>query len=694
MFDRTGDAAGGRRARADTTVARLDHAELAWILLLPAVVIAGLMIWLLAPLGGRLLLPDPGYHFWLERGVRKPAVQVGYVLFVLSVVAYVGAIMASPRAPMRPRTRRAAIVGTQGVAVVFLGICWFAQGRIESYGASVRYFTPATLAFAAAATTAVALALRYRDQPPRGRARVGRGRGPLWRSDARDVRWACLGLAVVITFIWVLPAVHTDEATPSGVSYLGALFFDESMAVLNGRSPLVDMVAYANVWPYLVAVPLWTFNGGYGAYSVTMALLTGFAMLAIYGVLRRVVGRPVVALALYVPVLATGFFLEDRTGADLYDPGTYFGMFPLRYAGPYLLAWMTAWQLQQPPTRRWSRRLLFTVAGLVAVNNLDFGCAALAATAIALVIGQPRDRRALTSIALDLAAGVGAALALVVTLTLVRTGSLPHLELLTRYGRIFVNGGYGNLPLPALGVHLAISATFVAAGATAAVRAARADGDDLLAGMLAWCATFGLGASVYYYAYRSHPEVLINLFSIWSLTLALLLVAVARAQPRAPRWPTVPALAVMFGFALAVCSIAQVPWPWEQLRRISEPTLAEQVGAVPAGGFRQAPITRIVAARTRPGEPVVILSPLGHRVAWDAGVVNVSPYPGFEQMVAREQLVETIALLRRDGGTKVYVAEHWPPELKAELRRLGFGSVRTWSVDAWPETTLAEYRAD
>jgi hypothetical protein len=675
------------RAREAARAAPLEPADLGWILLLPVVVVAVPAIALLAPLGGRLLLPDPGYHYWVPGGVRKPAVHVGYALFVVFAVAYGVAVVKLARLRVAPPARRALVALAQAAALAFVVVCWVAQ-RHDGVGGTTRmYFTPATLAVAGAATAAVALLpwlrRRWRADPL----------APLRRADPRVVSGACLAAALLATVVWLLPAIHTDRATPSGEGYLGALFLDESTSVLNGRSPLVDMVAYGTLWAYVVALPLRALGGGYAAFTVTMATIAGVSMLAVHGVLQRVARDPLLALGLYLPVLATGFFVEHQIGNDRYDPGTYFGMFPLRYGGPYLLAWLTVRQLASSSRSRWPLRLLFAVAGLVALNNLDFGGAALAATATALlVVRRPRDGRALARLALDAGAGLVLALALVSLLTLVRAGSLPQLGLLTRYGRVFVDGGAENLPLPRLGLHLVVSATFVAAGTAAAVRVVRAQRDDLLAGMLAWCAIFGLGASLYYYGYRSHPDVLVSLFSIWSLTLALLVLAVLRgARPR--RRPSVPALAVAFGFALAACSLVQAPSPWSQLRRIAGTTPAGAVEAVPAEGFREAAVAGIVAERTRTGERVVILSQVGHRVAREAGVVNVSPYTGLEQMPAREQLDETAGILVREGGTKLFVAQQPPPGIEAELRRLGFRVAGRWSVASWPVPLVTEYRA-
>ncbi len=682
---------GVARTRAAVRPDPVDPADLGWILLLPAVLLAAALIALLAPVGGRVLLPDPGYHYWPGTTVvRKPAIHVGYALFVLCALGYAGAIVALRRARMRPPLRRALVAVSQAALLAFVVACWLAQRENVFAGTRKAYFTPATLAVAALATAAAAVIVHARR-----RGRLADPLASLRRLDAGTVAWACLAVAVLATVVWVLPAVHTDRATPSGSAYLDALFFDESTAVLDGRSPLVDMVAYGSLWPYLTAIPLRVFGGAFGAFSVTMATLTGLALLSVHGVLRRVTRAPLLALALYLPVLATSFFVEQQIAGDRYDPGTYYGMFPLRYAGPYLLAWLTARQLGRAATGRWSLRLLFAAGGLVALNNLDFGGAALIGTVAAvLVVERPESRAALGRLALDAALGLAGTLALVSCVTLARAGSLPHLGLLTRYGRVFVDGGAENLRLPVLGLHLVISATFVAAAAVAAVRVARGARRDLLAGMLAWCALFGFGASVYYYAYRSHPDVLISLFSIWSLTLALLLAAALRGTAQAPvrAWPGVPALAVTFGFAVLACSLAQLPSPLAEARRIARATPLEVPGTVPAGGFRQAAVTRLVAERTGPGERVVILSQVGHRVARDAHVVNVSPYTGLEQMPAREQLDEAVAILRREGGTKVFVAQRPPPGIEAELGRLGFALAGRWIVGAWSEPVVSEYR--
>lgn len=672
----------------------VSPAALAWLLLPPALVVAASLTLLLAGPLGQVAFPDPGYHYWPEiTVVRKPAVQAGALMAIGWTVAYAAAILVlARRAPaLPPHARRIAVAAVQALAAAFLLACWIAQRHVTVGGSGRVYFTAATVLVAALLATLAAAGIGWWSRRAAARGARPRGASP----GRRALALASVGTAVAATAVWVLPAVYTDSGLVAGPDalFLGAWFLDESAAVVNGRTPLVDMVAYGNLWPYLVAIPLGAFGGTYLAYTVTMAALTVVALLALFATLVRVTRRALAALVLYLPIVAMAFFIEVGTPVARYSPGTYYGMFPLRFAGPCLLVLLTALYVGRDPRRRRAAVALFAAGGLVAINNLDFGGGALLGTVAALALARwPLDPRGLVRLAGELAGGLAVAVALVCLLTLLRAGELPHPELLSRYGRIFVIGGNGNLPLPALGLHLAIAATFVGAVATAAVRAAARERNVVLTAVLAWSGLFGLGASLYYFAYRSHPDVLVNLFPAWTLTLALLVVAVVEAA-RARSRLGLPALAVLFAFGLAACSIAQLPDPWKQADRIGGRLQPGQPVYLPPEAFRAPELTTVVRRRTRPGERVLVLSPTGHRVAEAAGVVNVSPYPGLGQMPAREQLREALDVLRREGGDAVFVLDRVPPGFDAEMRRLGVRELNAWQVSGWPSELLLEFRA-
>ena len=108
---------------------------------------------------------------------------------------------------------------------------------------------------------------------------------------------------------------------------------------------------------------------------------------------------------------------------------------------------------------------LFVVAGFALLNNPEFGGPCLLATFFALLIGTPARVSRASAITLigRLAAGVGAAAAVVTAMTLVRSGSLPNPELLTYYSRLFASQGFGLLPMPTLGFHLIVYVSFAGA---------------------------------------------------------------------------------------------------------------------------------------------------------------------------------------------------------------------------------------
>lgn len=636
--------------RSLTGTRPLRPAETAWLLLVPAVALSLVAIAALGPPLGRLAFTGAHATFWpaaaQEQLRPKPTELARFALTVVCSLAFVAAIPLAAARPLRmpPRRIRAAVAAVELLAAGALVLFFVAQGFVARYDLKdPRYFTPPTLAAAgliaalgAVALTRPALVARLRARP------VG-------------VRWsvACVALAALVTVLWLLPSIYTDRDVafaPTVVPGHLQFGFDEAMSVLDGRSPLVNMATYGALVPYLVALPLAAFHGALAAYTASTVALTALALLGIYGVLRRLTRSALAALALYVPFLATSLFIVRGDVVERFTYSSYAGVFPIRYAGPYLLAWLLARHLDGARPR--SATPLFAAAGLVVLNNTDFGLPALGATLLAVVLARPpRNRSAALALAGRIAAGLGIAYALVALLTLLRAGTLPHLDRLFAYARLFGVAGFGNLPTPLLGFHLAILATFLAAAATAAVRAAARRSDATLTGMLAWCGVFGLGTGAYF-VYRSHPSTLIASFSIWALTVAVLLVAVGRAAiARGALAPSPPVLALLAGFGLAVCSIAQFPLPWAQVQRIARTGRSQPLAQPEAVG--------LVRRLARPGATVAILTPIGHRVAYDAGVTNVTAYTGMPQMPTVDQLRETVRALRAGHGTLLFATEYW-----------------------------------
>lgn len=685
-----GDRTLGVRAAAPAaTFARTASApaDLAWLLAAPCALLLLGAIVLLGPPLGSLLFPPPTIEFWpaayVTLAIRPEPTEQARFVIALGGPVLLSALVVMLRSrplPVRPATAAVLVQASQVLLATFVLVALIAQYGY-TYDASYSgtepfrrvYFTPATLVVAAL-LTAGGMALLRRDALI---ARIG----ALTR-ETRALRIGALVAALLFVVVWLLTAVNTELSygnAHDGVTGNVSFWLDEAYAVLDGRAPLVDFQAqYSHLWPYAAAGVMALLGPSLGSYVAVMVTASALTMLVVYLTFRRVVGRSLLALALFLPFVATSFFMELGPLDNRYGPSNLFSMFPMRYCGPFVLAWLLARQLDgSSPRRSWP---LLLVAGIVLLNNVEFGLPALAATLAALLWVDERSVRArLLALARDAAIGLLGAVVLVTLLTLVVAGSLPHFGMLFTFSRLWGVGGVTMLPMPSLGLHLALYATFAAALVAATVRVVAGTEGRALTALLAWSGVFGLGAGSYF-AGRSHPEVLISLFSIWAFALALLLVVAVRAILARPgRRPTVAEVALLAGFAIAVCSLAQTPTPWSQLERIGDEADVALLQAPEARAF-------VAASTAAPGEHVVIMVPMGHRVAYDLGLVNVAPYVSLVSMPAVRQLDETIDALRESGGRRLFLARYQAlPEVERTIRRDGFKLVRA-------DEQHAEYR--
>jgi hypothetical protein len=669
---------GAVRVAVRAPARALAPSEAAWLAAVPCALLLLAAIVVLSPALGRLVFAPPPNTFWpsIAGQVRpEPTEHASYLLAVGAPLLLAGAIAASARRPLRlgDLAPRVLIAASQLALGAFVVVALVKQ-HSDVFDWRYTYPIPTRRAYFTWETTGVAVVFAVLAWAAISSDRVlVRALGLL--RDTRARRAGAATVAALFTAIWLLTAINRDRTVihvNQAVYDMLPWSADETFAVLNGRTPLVSFHAqYGQLWPYITAGVMSVLGTSLGLYTAIMATISGASMLAIYAVLRRAARSALAALALFMPFLATSFFLERGTLFDRYGPSNLLTIFPVRYGGPYLLAWLLARHLDgRAPRRAW---LLFAVAGVVALNNIEFGVPAFAATLAACLWARPPRsphlRAGVLRLALDAGIGIACAVAFVVAVTLVRTGSLPDFTLLSEFAKLYGVTGWAMAPMPRLGFHLVIYATLAAAIAVATVRAANREHDVVLTGMLAWSGIFGLGAGAYY-AGRSHPEVLINIFSLWALALALLVVVVVRAiAARTPRRPTVAELLVLAGYGLAVCSIAQTPTPWGQIRRLTDTSRIQP--------FVHNASEQFIGRQTRRGEHVVILNPLGHRIAHELGIVNVSPYSSVEAVNTPRQLSTTLAALRAAHGKRVFVwAPDAPQELFTVLEISGYRNVR------------------
>ncbi|MBS1869758.1 MAG: hypothetical protein JSS99_08845 [Actinobacteria bacterium] len=638
----------GVRRRA----AALGAADAAWLAVVPTVAIMLAAIVLLGPWVGTLR-PTGNARFLsgVQAGVHpEPTEQGRYLVALLAPLLLAALTLLLVRRPpswAAERSRRLARAA-EALAVAVLAGCFVAQRlQLPQGGPTERrivYFTMPSVLFAVAVAAALAVAAR---------STTVREAWAAWSAPSRSRLVLAFLLALGATAVTLLPAISADGSLAheyEAVIYHMQFTYDESVSVLAGRSPLGDFATqYAALWPYAIAAVMSLLGTSVAVFTGVLATITGLALLALYDVLRRVARSPLTALLLYVPLLATSALKLHGPWHGRFSLVTYYGVMPLRYAGPFFLAWLLVRHLDGVRGRRdphiWP---LFLVGGMVALNNTDFGIAAVGATIAALLWTSrrpngPRARR----LALEAAGGMATAFALVTLLLVWRTGGPPHFELLLRYARIFVVEGFANLPMkPVIGFHLVVYLTYVAAIGVATVRAIRRDPDRLMTGMLVWSGVFGLGAGSYYVGH-SLSEVLMYTFPVWALTVVLLTLLSMRALAASTRrWPAPAMLACLFAFGLLVCSLAQTPSPWDEVRRIGSE--GPKVFARPIG-------EAFVAQYAQPGEAVLVMSGLGQKIALNLGLDDVERFTGARSMFTLEQLEESVAALRAARGTKIFV---------------------------------------
>jgi hypothetical protein len=504
--------------------------------------------------------------------------------------------------------------------------------------------------------------------------------------------WLAIAIAIAFTAIWLLPAVFTDSTvgqagTASHSGHIPAQA-EDYFAVVNGRTPLVDYIPlYVHLLPFLVAPVLTAFNLSLTSFSISMCILSLVGLMAMYGTFSAVTRHSWAALALYLPFVAISLFPWDRQGAAWDYDGNYYGFFPGRYLGPFVVAWLCALCLRG---RRMPGWLVFFAAGLAVANNAEFGLPCLVAAVVALAFGADRSissRERASKLAVHGAAGIGAALVLTCGVIVARSGQLPNPAFATYWSSTFAKDGYGLERMPTLGLHWAMYGTYAAALVTAAVRYVRVEPDRTLTGMLAFAGIFGI-LSGSYFAGRSVPWQLMLLFPVWGFALALLTWTVvrslraARADSFRLRRLMLPAVATLAGFGIMVAAIDRFPPPWQQLDRLT------------AGGEAvndQPDAQSFVDTHTAPGAHVLLLgTPLDHRIAERAGVVNESPVFDVFALLSALEVDRAINFLEDDGGRLVFErVSRELPEVAQILRQRGFHRLRKD-----PASGLVEWRRE
>jgi hypothetical protein len=655
--------------------------DLAWLVVAGgALALAAVLAWLAPTLASHYPAPSGDlFTVWKQDINPEPLEDVRSMLvlatpFVLAALVLTFGTARSARPALDPL-----LIALQLIGAALLVVAVLRQQRTGPLIAP-HYFAPYLLSVPnLVAGVAIGLLLSAAAVwPPRwswlGRAQTAFSRGAWWR-------WGALAIAIAATVIWLLPAVNTDSTAPSAGSLAAGHFpvqGEDYFAVVNGRTPLVDYISqYANLLPLVLEPLLRAVGPSITSLSISLCVLSAVAMLAIYGAFAQVTRNLWSALVLYLPWVAFSLLPWHDVGPYREFNGIYYGVFPGRYFGPFVLALLCALWLR---TRRIPTYALFLFAGLVVLNNFEFGIGALFATIAAVAAGWDRStplRERLRDLLIQGGAGLLTALAFVCAVALIRTGQLPDPPLLTYYNRLFLREAFGLEPMHSLGLHWALYATYAAALLVAAVRYVRNEPDRVMTGMLAFSAVFGLVTGMYFVG-RSLPFQLILLFPAWGFSLALIAWCAGDSlRAAAPdrlhlRRLLLPGVVALVGFGVMVASLDRLPRPDRQIHRLRAGGTPENLN----------PTIRYVESWTNPGEDILLLANApDHLVADRAGVVNISPFNGRLSLFTPSDADRAIDQLEDAGGKLVIErASALPPlgiafgipELATILRQRGY----------------------
>jgi hypothetical protein len=625
--------------------------DLAWLGSFAAALLVSVSFALIAPwLAKHYPSAQPDiFRAWRGYSIPEQTEDVRAILalaapFVVAAVVLVFGTRGAPRRSLEPT-----VVAIQAIGLILVVWAALNQRHVlpllpQDYIAPLLVSVPVAIAGVLIGLALTALMVAWDRPAPRWASRI----------DVQKGRAIPLLLAVAATAVFILPAVVTDGTIARAGLFAPnqiATHAEDYFAVVNGRTPLVDYVGqYANLLPFALAPLLSGFDSSITAFSIAMCLLGSLALLAVFGVFKEVTRSPWAALALYVPFIALSLIPWHDSVAVREFNGNYYALLPNRLLGPFLLAWLCA---------RWARGhripvwAIFFGVGLTELNNSEFGIGAFVAVAVALVAGGSHDvplRRRFGELARQAVIGLLAAVVIVSAVTLIRAGDLPKPVFLTYYSRLFLRESIALAPMQSLGVHWALFATHAGALLSAAIRYRRGDADRALTAMLAFAGAFGLVTGMYFVG-RSVELQLMILFPIWALSLALLAWTAAGALRRARHDRArlgrvlIPAAATLVGFGVMVAAIGRASPPWRQVDRLTD------------GGphvYNTSNAQRYVASHTEPGERILLLgTPIDHRVAERAGVVNVSPFNGYQSLFTRTEANRALDQLQEEGGTEV-----------------------------------------
>lgn len=677
------DREDGDAAPPDESIARPDpdrvgSQQFTIALVVTALVAAAVWVVAVVALPALGLRAASGLHFLSFYATAdnlrpEPLEQQRYLVALLATLVLPGFIaLAASRPSLRRRSPASAAIALQLAAIGLVVVAWLSDPR------ALERFLPATRDQRLLACIAIAVGIV-----------LARRRLVAW-TNVEGRSWEAVGwlVALLATGMLCLAGFYFDDNVLTATSATGYHFpytFEEVYAVAGGHTPLVDWTPqYTALLPYLLA-PLLKLSGySIGAFTMVMVGMSTVALMMGYAALRLLTGRPLRALVLYLPTLAVGLVPVFLEGDQAHTIATYFGVMPLRYAGPLACLAAVAAFARFGSGRRREFALLGLLLGATVLNNVEFGLPAAVATIAAAILCNAQRKplrlrpRSILRPLVWVGSGAAGVVAAFLALTYVRSGELPDFAQLVYFSRQFAAAGFYMLPIDTIvGLPGIIFLTFVSAVALGAAPVLLGHrGEDrrsrVRTAVLVYTGIFGLGVYGYWVG-RSDDAVLAATFLAWALALAALAFEGLRFARAATSWraPGAPlyALAVVLFALVGLAGLRQATYGFDQPKRS-----LRHDGDVPIAA--QGAVVSFARACLAPGTDVGLFVPFGLRVADAANVRDWFPYSNPTAVVTREQIDHVFGVLA-DHDVELVVTGVALVEFTEAMRSRGFRKLAT-----------------
>lgn len=495
------------------------------------------------------------------------------------------------------------------------------------------------------------------------------------------LEWFIYLIIIAYILVRLLPSI--------GFSYdfHRAVYMGEFSAILYGHTTLVDFFPqYQNLLAYLLSPVFYTFGFSYATFSLTMTLLAFIGIMLMVQVFRIVTDRNFLNTSLLViPFISVIFFpIAVFDDGILLNTFTFAVIGSVRYLGWMIITYLVCKTLQ----RGFSYNrifVLFTIGGLVAINNADFGIPSLVGSLAAVLLTA--EQTLLPSLKTSLKTGiifcvsVLIAVSLFIGFTYFRSGELPDITSALAYQRMFAYYGFGMYPMPRWGLQWLIYITFMAAIFVAVYKKLNHDKSPLtsqeriIIGLLIFSGVSGCGIAMYYVG-RSLEKVMVAIFTAWSFSLLLLIWeqfndwknnwSYFSQQDRLIRY--IPTIILLFSYCSFVGNILTTPSPFIQIPRIISSNDGSYQQTIENSAI-------FIKSNTHPGEKVTIIHNLGHEVADAAQVFNIFPYArAAGSLIMKDQINKIMFQIEKEKVNKIFIKigqnSDSVPELLEEISKI------------------------